>query len=194
MKSPPRTSTVPTTGGLTDEDGSDLAPAWSPDGSKIAFVSNRRAGFASKGHPLGRGALNVYIMDADGLRRANRSPRPLPFISPVSYTHLTGLCGPPMELTWPSDNCAHCTLSTSNHFQIVSLGRTTIDPAWSPDGEWITFVHVEPDFETFEGPETLYVTRPDGSETREVLQLSDGSLFANIAWSPDGSTLRFYGV
>ena len=47
---------------LTDEDGSDLAPAWSPDGSRIAFVSNR-SGYDSK---ESKWSFDLYIMDADG--------------------------------------------------------------------------------------------------------------------------------
>ena len=39
---------------LTDSDGYDGAPAWSPDGRKIAFVSDRD------------GDRDIYVMDADG--------------------------------------------------------------------------------------------------------------------------------
>jgi TolB protein len=44
---------------LTRSPASDMSPAWSPDGSQLAFVSNRDGG------------LHVYVMDADGgnLRR-----------------------------------------------------------------------------------------------------------------------------
>ena len=39
---------------LTNADGSDLAPAWSPDGHRIAFQSNRD------------GNWEIYVMNADG--------------------------------------------------------------------------------------------------------------------------------
>ena len=39
---------------LTNDPASDIYPAWSPDGTKIAFVSNRG------------GASDVYVMNADG--------------------------------------------------------------------------------------------------------------------------------
>ena len=39
----------------------DLAPAWSPDGTKIAFASSRD----------GSSNLEIYVMDADGDNQTN---------------------------------------------------------------------------------------------------------------------------
>src|SRR5262245_53842805 len=48
-----------------EEDPGNFGPAWSPDGSRIAFYSGRD------------GNLEVYVMDADGKRqrRLTRNPR-----------------------------------------------------------------------------------------------------------------------
>jgi len=41
---------------LTDDAGNNYAPAWSPDGSRIAYVSDKS------------GDGDIYVMDADGSR------------------------------------------------------------------------------------------------------------------------------
>jgi len=39
---------------LTDDDANDMFPAWSPDGTRITFHSNRD------------GNVEIYVMNADG--------------------------------------------------------------------------------------------------------------------------------
>jgi Tol biopolymer transport system component len=49
---------------LTNEPGWDDDPAWSPDGSQIAFASDRG--------PIGMLTLpDIYVMKSDGLDRTN---------------------------------------------------------------------------------------------------------------------------
>ena len=47
---------------LTNDPAEDTDPAWSPDGTRIAFVK------ASEGH------RNVYVMDEDGNGQTNLTP------------------------------------------------------------------------------------------------------------------------
>jgi hypothetical protein len=66
---------VPVDGGaalrLTDSPGDDGAPSWSPDGSKIVFVSHRD------------GNAEIYLMDADGSNHARLTDNPGLDSSPV---------------------------------------------------------------------------------------------------------------
>ena len=49
---------------LTREPGSNAAPRWSPDGTKIAFGSQRE------------GDYDIYVMDADGDNPTNLTQNP----------------------------------------------------------------------------------------------------------------------
>ena len=167
---------------LTDEDGSDLSPVWSPDDAKIAFISNRAA-FVSREDAPHKEDFNLYVMDADGsnVRR----------IAPSIFV-------PPHQPLWSPDGAwlafrgwrALYAVHTES-LATVNLGLTVEDPAWSPDGEWIAFVHAEP---AFEEPGTIYVARPDGSEARKVFQFDPRDAYTgalNLSWSADGLSLRF---
>jgi len=59
---------------LTDHPGSDYDPAWSPDGQKIAFVSDRG----------GNKQVAIYVMDTNGnnLRQLTKDPKLVGITSP----------------------------------------------------------------------------------------------------------------
>jgi Tol biopolymer transport system component len=59
---------------LVDALPSSVAPAWSPDGSQIVFLSNREADGEA-------GAWRLWVMDADGSNQ-----RPLPIEVELNYT------------------------------------------------------------------------------------------------------------
>ena len=79
--------TIQTTGGgelrLTEEANSDREPAWSPDGTSIAFWTNRAR---STGYPDGVG---LYVMDVSG-GNERRSGPPRPTASPRTRRSRTG--------------------------------------------------------------------------------------------------------
>ena len=176
---------------LTESDSRDLNPAWSPDGTRIAFVSNR-----------GDRYFRVYIMDADG--------------SNVVEAASVGTIWPERPL-WSPDG-VHLAFRRDGQLYTVPTytvtngpgarvrrpvfyGLTRTDPAWSPDGEWLAFSHREPLAEWPMQSETIYMVRPgftaepDASASRKVIRLareSGESLYLdNLSWTPDGAALRF---
>ena len=188
---------------LTDADGSDLLPAWSPDGSKIAFVSNRIVyDGSSMTSQKRREAFNVYVMDADGSNVRSLAPdiflRSGRNLRDHSYE-----VAPPPPLVWSHNGWLAFrdwnSLYTVNpeNSGAVSLGQTISDPAWSPDGEWIAWAHSEPGSSYYDilFGATIYVARPDGSEARTVFQMGSTAIHdpdaLNLSWTPDGQSLRF---
>ena len=190
---------------LTDANGSDILPAWSPDGSRIAFVSNRIAFDDSSVTVTSRKkreSFNVYVMDADGSNV--RSLAPDIFLrSGRNLREHSYEVAPPPPLVWSHNGWLAFrdwnSLYTVNpeNSGAVSLGQTISDPAWSPDGEWIAWAHSEPGSSYYDilFGATIYVARTDGSEARTVFQMGSTAIHdpdaLNLSWTPDGQSLRF---
>jgi hypothetical protein len=118
---------------LTDDPGVDRDPAWSPDGTRIAFVSTRD------------GDSNIYVMDVDGGNvrqltddpRQDQSPAWSPDGTRIAFaSHLNKLNA------GGADIGVHIYVMDAdggNVRQLTDAPGSDINPAWSPDGTWITF-------------------------------------------------------
>jgi Tol biopolymer transport system component len=168
---------------LTDAsaDGKVAAePAWSPDGSKIAFV-------LSTPEHLGAyaGDGDIYVMNADG----------------TGLTKLTDGLDAAHPAWSPDGSRIVFVRDQGSSLMIVNADgsdptEVRLDgkafppyqgPAWSPDGTRIAF-QASPS----QGVDTnsVYLANVDGTQTTRITHgLSDGS----PAWSPDGTTLAYAG-
>ena len=163
---------------ITQAPGLDGTPAWSPDGKRIAFRSQRDFPGAQQ---TDLGAYEIYVMLADGSRP----------------TRITNNAAADFEPSWSPDGkrLAFYTLRDGNYEIYVmnadgsSPKNLTNDPAldtqpaWSPDGRRIAFSS------TRVGVTHVFVMNADGSGVRQVTT-GDGT-DANVAWSPDGKRLAF---
>lgn len=161
---------------LTDADGElesgespffQVEPAWSADGTQIAFVSGRS------------GSADIYVMSADG----------------SGTRRLTATRQNDSHPTWePSGE--RLAFARDGEIYVVSAGGggerkvsdvlvEESDPSWSPDGDWIAYVRRTPGTAI----QNVWVMRPDGSERRAVTR-QDGRAFTP-AWSPDSARIAF---
>jgi Tol biopolymer transport system component len=178
LRCPTDIHTVDADGGnvtrLTTDPVADYQPAWSPDGSRIAFVK------AFNGT-----ATAIYAMDTDGTD-----------VRPVS-SHQGGSDFSP---SWSPDGTQVVFAAirnensgiwvvnadgTEEHDVIVGPGRYVADPVWSPDGTLIAFVG-DPTTGDASPDDALYVMRPDGSgiERLSSRDLDTYGVAGDIAWQP----------
>lgn len=145
---------------LTFGNHQDLRPTWSPDGSQIAFVSNREDNF------------ELYMINADGsgLIRLTNTPEweTEPSWSPdgtkIVYVQVRtvefGLQEKRLYLYWTVNNSTQ---------QLTSGPGNDEDPDWSPDGRYLTFKREEE------------ASEADGSTSREttihLLDLHEDEIF-----------------
>jgi len=161
------TSTYSIEGGilrrLTDSRGIDISASWSPDGKRLAFVSDRA------------GSPQIYTMASDGsdVRR----------ITFQGNYNQEPAWSPKGDLIAFSGRDEHrvfdlyvVNVQTGKVARLTQNEGTNEKPSWAPNGRQIVFSS------TRSGKKQLWTILPDGSKARQVTNEPRGA--SDAAWGP----------
>ena len=157
-------------------------PAWSPDGSKIAFLSDREENW------------EIWVMNADGTEQKrltyfygqDSSPTWSPDGTKIAFSSLLGgqyeertiymIDANPVGYLDPKPGLTKLTnFDTYMRWQ-------DMDPTWSPDGSKIAFSENQ-------GGVGIFVVNADGTGQTRISDYPASD--RNPAWSPSGSRIAF---
>ncbi|MGI8602594.1 MAG: carboxypeptidase regulatory-like domain-containing protein [Verrucomicrobiales bacterium] len=154
---------------LTNNLATDLGPSWSPDGTKLAFISNRDGNF------------EVYVMNSDGS-------------SPTRLTDAPGRDGDPAwspdgrKIAFASDREGSSAIYVMNAeggaaTRVTSDSQDDSGPTWSPSGGKLAFESRR------DGDSEIYAIEADGTS---LMKLTDNEARdQHPSWSPDGARIVF---
>lgn len=193
---------------ITSSPGHDTRPAWSPDGTRIAF---------------GRDG-DIWVMDADGGNKANLMNSPTIEVDPVwspdgtriafgrgpgngglyvmnsdgsnvTFLAPNGSVGLDGGSSWSPDGSR---IAFGPDLQLVNADGTSLtklpddnpagtdlDPSWSPDGNCIVYRS----YRGGVGEGEIYVTTPDGTRRANLSRHPADEEW--VTWSPDGTRIVF---
>jgi len=165
---------------VADDTGAATEPAFSPDGSRLAYVATR------DGQP------QIWVMDADGTTPARLTNAPGPHGGPVFTADGQGVVY--HALRTGHQQIFVQSITGSDAIQLTQEPNTNSDPTVSPDGETIAFVSSR------EGNNDIWLMSKDGSNQRAFTHtpqmresapafLRDGSLAYVVEQKQGGRTL-----
>ncbi|MFQ5429891.1 MAG: TolB family protein [Phycisphaerae bacterium] len=167
--------------------GTNMFPAWSEDGAKIAFSSNRT------------GSFEIWTMDPDGSNQTqitfnaitppggNFVPDWSPDGARFAYASMRNEVGHPEVWVMNTDgtNQTRLTFTPQNPPNVPTW---SLHPSWAPDSARIVYAS------TFSGSSQIWMMNADGSNQ---VQMTDGNgpdfPESNASeWSRDGSKVAFW--
>ena len=199
---------------LTSGDKRDGAPRWSPDGSRLAFVSERQ----------GDSRPQLYVMPTDGGEAVRLTEQPQGVSEPVwspegkrlAFLSRVGGDEPPQNEAKEARSRPARVITTlkykmngegfvydrRTHVFVVDTDNGSVSqltcgdynhdaPAWSPDGRVLAFTSARHAERDEDDAADVWVMSADGGDARCVTDTTGPA--ARPSFSPDGRTIAYLG-
>lgn len=162
---------------ITDSQGIDANPSWSPSGEKLAIESDRGLAF---------GKTDILVIDLEGtiLHR---------FGSPASVESHPQWSPDGQDLAYSSSNDGKSSIVIANvGREIQNIIRSpfpwNIKPSWSPDGNFLIWLANDGTSDAYFDIMLYDTFRNDTTDLTNGFQVHPWIYYT---WAPDGSTLAF---
>lgn len=160
---------------LTNDPAIDYGPAWSPGGTRLAFISNRT------------GQYEVFVVNADGsgLLQLSHSEAGKQYIGPLTWSpDGLSIVAAYRQGVDSASQTAGFDLLAAHFSTALTLYQSSTDwagaPRWSPDGALLAFSADD---------QKLIVGKVEGTTFTTLWEKSQLDCIDTFDWSPDGSQL-----
>lgn len=156
--------------------GNNSSPKWSPDGSKIVFVSFTKENWH-----------DIYIMNRDGSGQ-------IPIVATSADEYFPDWSPDGKQVLFSSfsrSSASEIYLLDLNSKDVKNLTNTVLDdylPAWSVDGKFIAFTFGMGDSYT-----QIYTMNNNGTVAKQITNDDSGEFNSDPVWCPDDTCIIFRG-